>query len=84
MRRVIIHLCGLPEGCPCGRTSSSRPLLDLASNGVYLAAEITSDAGALLPHRFTLTCALRPSAVFSLLHLSVRFPQPGFRQRFAL
>ena len=28
--------------------------------------------GALLPHHFTLTCALRPSAVYFLLH----FPSP--------
>ena len=32
-------------------------LLGLAPGGVYLAARVTPDAGALLPHRFTLTCA---------------------------
>jgi len=31
-------------------------LLDLAPGGVYLATTVTRDAGALLPHRFTLTC----------------------------
>jgi len=30
-------------------------LFHLAPNGVYLAANITADAGARLPHRFTLT-----------------------------
>ncbi len=32
-------------------------LLDLAPGGVYQAIAVTCDAGALLPHRFTLTCA---------------------------
>lgn len=31
------------------------PLFDLASGGVYLAAQVALDAGELLPHRFTLT-----------------------------
>ena len=30
-------------------------LFGLASGGVYLANGVTSDAGELLPHRFTLT-----------------------------
>jgi len=30
-------------------------MFDLAPGGVYLAALIAQDAGALLPHRFTLT-----------------------------
>ena len=33
------------------------PLLGLAPDGVYQAARVTSDAGELLPHRFTLTAA---------------------------
>ena len=45
--------------------------LDLAPNGGYLAIRITPDAGVLLPHRFTLTCAMRPSAVYFLLPLSI-------------
>jgi len=63
-------LCGLPE--VIGR--AARPLLDLAPGGVYLAAGVASGAGALLPHRFTLTCdrLAGPSAVCSLLH----FPSP--------
>src|SRR4029079_9323872 len=84
---MAIHLCGLPEGCPWPdgheRTGRSPPLLGLAPDGVYRADVVADIAGALLPHRFTLTCdrlALRrpgPSAVCSLLHLSVRSPRPG-------
>ena len=50
-------------------------LLDLAPSGVYQANPVTRIAGALLPLRFTLTCALRPSAVCFLLH----FPCPRGR-----
>ena len=57
---MAIHLCGLPEGCPWpdghGRTGRSLPLLGLAPDGVYRADAVTDIAGALLPHRFTLTC----------------------------
>src|ERR1700722_11949761 len=43
---------------PFGRRASSPfPTLGLAPGGVYRAIEVTLDAGALLPHRFTLTCA---------------------------
>lgn len=51
-------------------------LFGLAPGGVYLATNCCQPHGALLPHPFTLTCALlflrkeRSSAVFSLLHLS--------------
>jgi hypothetical protein len=85
-RPVAIHLCGLPEGCPAtcvvGRTGRPFPLLGLAPGGVYRAARVAPNAGALLPHRFTLTCdrSPGPSAVCSLLHLSVRSPRPGSRQ----
>ena len=85
-RPVAIHLCGLPEGCPAtcvvGRTGRPCPLLGLAPGGVYRAARVAPNAGALLPHRFTLTCdrSPGPSAVCSLLHLSVRSPRPGSRQ----
>ena len=68
---VAIHLSGLPGDI--GR--AGRPTLDLAPGGVYRAARVTPDAGALLPHRCTLACdglaaiaACRPSAVCSLLH----------------
>ncbi len=34
--------------------NQSSTLFGLAPNGVYLAAQVTLNAGALLPHRFTL------------------------------
>ena len=37
------------------RSRTRRGLLGLASGGVCLASPVTRDAGALLPHRFTLT-----------------------------
>ena len=49
---VTIHLSGLPE--IIGR--AARSLLDLAPGGVRLAARVATSTGALLPHRFTLTC----------------------------
>jgi hypothetical protein len=68
-RATAIHLgpplpvasCGLPAGsggppsnaCAADRRTG-RPL-DLAPGGVYRAAPVTRGAGALLPHRFTLT-----------------------------
>jgi hypothetical protein len=71
---VVIHLCGLPGGI--GR--AARPLFDLAPGGVCRSAPVARGAGALLPHRFTLTCADRslgrPSAVCSLLHFPADRP----------
>ena len=63
---VAIHLSGLPGDI--GR--AGRPTFDLAPGGVYRAARVTPGAGALLPHRFTLTCdgRRRPSAVCFLWH----------------
>ena len=61
---MVIHLSGQPGDI--GR--AARPLLGLAPGGVYLAATITRDAGALLPHRFTLTGPEGP-AVYFLLHV---------------
>lgn len=52
-------------------------LLGLASDGVYLASPVTRTAGELLPHPFSLTCALGPSAVFSLLHYPSAFTAWG-------
>src|SRR4029453_16321190 len=50
--------------------------LGLAPGGVCRAARVTPGAGALLPHRFTLTCAgsHRPSAVCSLWHFPAGHP----------
>jgi hypothetical protein len=73
---VVIHLSGLPGDCPEGRTGRPCPTLGLAPGGVYLAGRVTPAAGALLPHRFTLTCADLgpPSAVCSLWHFPADHP----------
>ncbi len=69
---MAIHLCGLPGDI--GR--AARPLLGLAPGGVCRADRVTPVAGALLPHRFTLTCAGRtpPSAVCFLWHFPAGHP----------
>ncbi len=74
---MAIHLCGLPEGCSCCHERTSRPnlLLDLAPGGVYLATTVTGSAGALLPHRFTLTCTGCP-AIGGLLSVALSFESP--------
>src|SRR5918995_3773463 len=53
-----------------GRTGRPYLLLDLAPGGVCRAAQVTPDAGALLPHRFTLACAGRP-AIGGLLSVAL-------------
>ena|SRR5581483_5884586 len=57
---------------PSSRRAGEQPFptLGLAPGGVYRADRVTPIAGALLPHRFTLTCEGRspPSAVCFLLH----------------
>ena len=73
---VTIHLCGQP-GRINGRTTLS--LFGLAPDEVCLANRVTPVAGALLPHRFTLTCArspegCRPSAVCFLWHFPAGRP----------
>ena len=73
---VTIHLCDLPVGDEPTEVDPSDgqpiPRLGLAPGGVDRAVPVTRHAGALLPHRFTLTCAVDrgppPSAVCSLLH----------------
>ena len=71
---VVIHLSGLPGDI--GR--ASRPTFDLAPGGVYRAAQVALGAGALLPHRFTLTSAptsrTMPSAVCFLWHFPAGHP----------
>jgi hypothetical protein len=49
-------------------------MFDLAPGGVYQATLVAQDAGALLPHRFTLTCTRfpEPSAVCFLWHYPAR------------
>jgi hypothetical protein len=49
---MTIHLCDLP-GSVYGRDALS--LYGLAPGGVCLATPVARGAGALLPHRFTLT-----------------------------
>ncbi len=71
---------------PRGRAVLS--LYDLAPSGVYRAARVTPGAGALLPHRFTLTCAgrlARPAigGLFSVA-LSCGSPRLGVTQHLAL
>src|SRR5262249_43559285 len=61
------------------RAGSSCPLLDLAPDGVYRAVRVTPHAGALLPHRFTLTCgrrdcSRRPLRGLSLFHVPQAAP----------
>lgn len=53
---------------------------ELAPGGGYLADDITADAGGLLHHPFSLTCARRPSAVYSLLPYTVTSRPPDSRQ----
>ena len=60
-------------------------LLGLAPDGVYIAVRVTPNAGALLPHRFTLTCAAE-AAIGGLLSvaLSCASPRLGVTQHPAL
>jgi hypothetical protein len=71
---VVIHLCGLPGDID----RASRPTFGLAPGGVCRAARVTPGAGALLPHRFTLTCdqsrRTDPSAVCFLWHFPAGHP----------
>jgi len=53
---------------PCGA-----PSVCLAPDGVCRACAVTGRSGGLLPHRFTLACALRPSAVCFLWHFPSRY-----------
>jgi hypothetical protein len=82
-RRLPDGSCGLP-GIE-GRAVLS--LLGLAPGGACRAARVTPGAGALLPHRFTLTCAPgAPGALGGLLSvaLSCGSPRLGVTQHRAL
>ena len=57
---AAIHLSDLPRECLFYKACGPPPMFDLAPSGVYLATLIAQGAGALLPHRFTLTCAWLP------------------------
>ena len=76
---MTIHLCDLPESV-CGRAALF--LLDLAPGGVCLAVPVTRTAGALLPHRFTLT-GPKAGGLFSVA-LSRGSPRLAVNQRPAL
>src|ERR1700680_4931814 len=67
-----------------GRTGRP-PLSGLAPGGVCRAARVTPGAGALLPHRFTLTCACHHAigGLFSVA-LSCGSPRLGVTQHLAL
>jgi len=74
---VTIHLCGPPEDTEPGlRGGPPVSSFGLAPSGVYLAIQIAPNAGALLPHRFTITCDRLPgpSAVYSLWHFPAGYP----------
>src|SRR5689334_20926709 len=74
-----------PPGGVCVR--AALPLSGLAPGGVCRAARVTPGAGALLPHRFTLTCAAgRPAAIGGLFSvaLSCGSPRLGVTQHRAL
>ena len=78
---AAIHLSDLPRECLVSKACGPRaPTFDLAPGGVYQATVITHDAGALLPHRFTLTCTWSPrsSAVYSLWHCPARHRDSRF------
>ena len=81
-------------GCPTALAAypgvdgrAALPLLGLAPGGVYRAARVTPDAGALLPHRFTLTCAPAEAGAIGGLFsvaLSCGSPRLGVTQHPAL
>src|SRR2546423_11954134 len=80
-RRLPAGSSGLPGGV-YGR--AVLPLRGLAPGGVCRATRVAPGAGALLPHRFTLTCAgplrrpVPPSAGFSSLALPTGGPPSVF------
>ncbi len=83
---MVIHLSGLPGGGVLRlRAGRPCPLFNLAPGGVYLADQVTPAAGALLPHRFTLTCTPKRAigGLFSVA-LSCRSPRLAVSQHPAL
>ena len=69
---MTIHLRGLPGSIE----RATHSLLGLASNGVCQAIRITPHAGALLPHRFTLTCGQFPGPSAVSLCCTIRQVAP--------
>ncbi len=83
---VAIHLSSPPGGVsqtfsePNANDTDEPPMppLDLAPSGVSLAAPVTWNAGALLPHRFTLPCSneLRSPVIGGLLSVALSCESP--------
>ena len=75
LSRTAIHLGRTLPCASCGppglARATHRPFWPCSGWGLPCAA-CCQPAGALLPHPFSLACARRPSAVYSLLH----FPSP--------
>jgi len=77
---VIIHLDRLlPAGSSNLPDSSIGPiynavLFGLASDGVHLACRVTTTAGGLLPHRFTLTAGKTGGGILSVARDGDRSP----------
>jgi hypothetical protein len=68
-----------PAAYPGSNGRTTLPLLGLAPDGVYRATRVTPDAGALLPHRFTLTCAVddcSPAAIGGLFSVALSCGSP--------
>ena len=80
-RSVTIHLCGLP-GTTEPKFEGGQPVApsDLAPNGVYLADRVAPVAGALLPHRFTLTLTASGEGGLFSVALSCGFPRLAVSQ----
>ena len=75
------------SGLPGSMRRAACSLLGLAPDGVYRAAAVARSAGALLPHRCTLTCdAGRPAPIGGLFSvaLSCESPRLGVAQHPAL
>ncbi|MDQ1636319.1 MAG: hypothetical protein QOJ32_3128, partial [Frankiaceae bacterium] len=82
---------GLPAGSggPPSNACAAPPvarlrLLDLAPGGVYLAVRVAPDAGALLPHRFTLTSSPKRGGGLFSVALSRGSPRVGVTHHLAL
>ena len=69
-RQLLVASSSLPES-QAARTEPS-PLFGLAPGGVCLAGQVTLAAGALLPHRFTLTPVSRGGLLSAALSLVSR------------
>ena len=95
-RRLLVGSSNLPGRVTRRTASRCEPvarladfaLLGLASGGVYRAEPVTRSAGALLPHRFTLTTSLTSSSKLEeyqrLLAVYFLWHCPGSCERWVL